>query len=241
VLEPVDSAVSNTAVRKDVWVRIPPAAPVPHILEFDCRASPPDLALCVDRRDVGPSYAYLLGIYLGDGHLTLARRRVWRLRVSLDSEYPEIIDRCAAAMTDLSGRVTGRILRPGCFEIYNNWKHWLCLLPQHGPGPKHRRLIALEPWQQSIVAVYPGELLRGLIHSDGCRTINRIAHFRNDEIRRYEYVRYFFSNRSPEIRQIFVDACRAIGVEARPNNWFSISVAQRKSVAILEELVGPKR
>jgi hypothetical protein len=54
-------------------------------------------------------------------------------------------------------------------------------------------------------------------------------------------VRYFFSNRSPGIRRIFVGACRAIGVEARPNNWFSISVARRKSVAILEELVGPKR
>jgi hypothetical protein len=241
VLEPVYRAVSNTAVRKDMWVRIPPAAPVPDLLEFDCRASPPDFTLCSDRRDIGASYAYLLGMYLGDGYLSLARRHVWRLRVSLDARYPNIIDRCAAAMTETSGRVTGRLLRPGCYEIYNNWKHWFCLLPQHGPGPKHDRVIELEPWQQTIAAVYPVELVRGLIHSDGCRAINRITHVRYDEIRRYEYVRYFFSNRSPGIRTIFIDACRAIGVEARPNNWFSVSVARRKSVAILEELVGPKR
>ena len=240
MLEPVDSAVSNTAVRKDVWVRIPPAAPVPDLLEFDCRASPPDVTLCVDRRDIGASYAYLLGIYLGDGWLTLGPKRVWRLRVSLDARYPDIIDRSAAAMREVSGRITGRVLRIGCYEIYSNWKHWLCLFPQHGPGPKHRRAIELAPWQQAIASVYPVELVRGLIHSDGCRAINRITHLRNDEIKRYEYVRYFFSNHSTGIQQIFIDTCRAIGVEARPNNRFSISVARRESVAILEACVGPK-
>jgi phosphotriesterase-related protein len=59
VLEPVDSAVSNTAVRKDVWVRIPPAAPLPPILEIECHASPPDVSLCMDPRDLGGAYAYL--------------------------------------------------------------------------------------------------------------------------------------------------------------------------------------
>lgn len=241
MLEPADKAPSKCAVRKDVWVRIPPAAPAPEVLDFDCRASPPDITLCIDRRDVGAAYAYLLGMYLGDGCLTLAPRQVWRLRISLDARYPDIIDRCAAAMTETSGRITGRVRRAGCFEVYNNWKHWPCLFPQHGPGPKHLRDIELEPWQQVIAAVHPGELLRGLIHSDGCRAINRIVHDRNDELKRYEYVRYFFSNRSPGIRRVFTEACHALGVEVRPNNWFSLSVARRRSVAILEELVGPKR
>lgn len=29
--------------------------------------------------------------------------------------------------------------------------YWAHLFPQHGPGKKHERLIALEPWQQTIV------------------------------------------------------------------------------------------
>jgi len=54
--------------------------------------------------------------------------------------------------------------------------HWPHLFPQHGPGRKHEREIALAPWQQLIVDRFPGRLLRGLIHSDGCRVENRIRH-----------------------------------------------------------------
>ncbi len=67
MLEPVYRAVSNTAVRKDMWVRIPPAAPLPPILDIECRATPPDISSYMDPRDVGGPYAYLLGLYLGDG------------------------------------------------------------------------------------------------------------------------------------------------------------------------------
>ena len=45
--------------------------------------------------------------------------------------------------------------------------------PQHGPGRKHKRPIVLEAWQQAIVEAHPWQFLRGLLHSDGCRTINR--------------------------------------------------------------------
>jgi hypothetical protein len=172
VLEPVYRADSNSAVRKDMWVRIPPAAPVPAILEFDCVATPPDLSLCADRRDLGPAYVYLLGLYLGDGYLVEAPKHVWRLRVSLDEDYPAIIARCSAVMSEVSGHLAGRTHRVGCYEIYSNWKHWRCLFPQHGPGRKHERRIELERWQRALVRAYPVELLRGLIHSDGCRAIN---------------------------------------------------------------------
>ncbi|MEY2451120.1 MAG: hypothetical protein QOD92_694, partial [Acidimicrobiaceae bacterium] len=43
------------------------------------------------------------------------------------------------------------------------------------------------------------------------------------------------------IRFLFMDACGALGVDARHNNRFSVSVAKRHSVALLEEIVGPKR
>jgi hypothetical protein len=53
-------------------------------------------------------------------------------------------------------------------------KHWPCLFPQHGPGRKHHRKIELEQWQFAIARKYPGELARGLFHSDGWRGVNRV-------------------------------------------------------------------
>jgi hypothetical protein len=241
VLEPVYRAVSNTAVRKDMWVRIPPAAPFPELLEFDCRAMPPELDLCADRQGMREAYAYLLGMYLGDGMLTLAPRRVWRLRVVLDIKYPHIIDRCAWAMAQVSGRVTGRAPKLGCVELYSNWKHWHCLFPQHGAGPKHKRRIVLEPFQEDVRRSYPHEVLRGLIHSDGCRATNRVRRPTQSGPKVYEYPRYFFSNASADIRAIFASTCDQVGVRWRRTNERNISVARRESVEILDSFVGPKR
>src|SRR3954471_24918878 len=36
------------------------------------------------------AYAYLLGLYLGDGHIT-RMQRTYRLRICLDSAYPGIV------------------------------------------------------------------------------------------------------------------------------------------------------
>jgi hypothetical protein len=33
----------------------------------------------------------------------------------------------------------------------------------------------LEPWQQAIVDAHPWRFLAGLLHSDGCRTVNRFS------------------------------------------------------------------
>jgi hypothetical protein len=34
---------------------------------------------------------------------------------------------------------------------------------------KHERPIVLARWQRAVIAAHPRELVRGLIHSDGCR------------------------------------------------------------------------
>src|SRR5436190_2099291 len=39
-----------------MWVRIPPAAPLPPILDIECRAAPPDVSLYMDPRGVGGAY-----------------------------------------------------------------------------------------------------------------------------------------------------------------------------------------
>jgi hypothetical protein len=59
----------------------------------------------------------------------------------------------------------------------------------------------LEPWQREITTEFPQELLRGLIHSDGCRTMNRFkTKLPSGRVAAYQYPRYFFSNLSEDIR-----------------------------------------
>jgi hypothetical protein len=224
-----------------MWVRIPPAAPIPDPIDIECVAVPPDVTACADLRDTVDAYVYLLGMYLGDGFLTQGPRNVWKLRISLDMKYPGIIERCEWAIAKVAAKHAGRVPRTGCFEVYSNWKHWHCLFPQHGPGAKHLRTIELAPWQAALVKAYPAELVRGLIHSDGCRSLNKVWRGSGDHRKQYVYPRYFLVNHSPGIRQMFSDVCTALGVESRPNNRYSISVARRESVERLDALVGPKR
>ena len=50
--------------------------------------------------DVQKAYAYLLGIYLGDGSISTVRK-VYRLRVTLDKHYPIIIQTCSEAIQQI--------------------------------------------------------------------------------------------------------------------------------------------
>jgi hypothetical protein len=185
------------------------------------------------------SYAYLLGLYLGDGCLSNHPRGVFRLRVVLDVRYPGIVAECVRAMQEvLPGNRPGvqRRRDANAFEVWVLSKQLPCLFPQHGPGRKHERVINLADWQQHAVERHPQLLLRGLIHSDGCRSTNTVRHGE----KRYEYPRYSFSNRSDDIRRIFCDTCDLLGIEWRVMNAFNISVARRASVARLDEFIGPK-
>jgi hypothetical protein len=106
------------------------------------------------------------------------------------------------------------------------------VFPQHGPGRKHKRLIELADWQARITATFPRQLLRGLIHSDGCRTINRFkTKLPSGRVAAYEYPRYFFSNLSEDIRRIFCEHCELLGIRWTQSNPRNISVSHRDSVA----------
>jgi hypothetical protein len=180
------------------------------------------------------SYAYLLGLYLGDGCIS-EQSRAYRLRLVLDERYPAIIQEAARTVGAIhrSGRV-GVLQRVGCVEISSCWQHWPCLFPQHGPGRKHARPILLAPWQAEIAAAHPRMLLRGLIHSDGCRVMNRVWGGK------YSYPRYFFTNRSGDILQIFRGACDVLGIRYRNSRPDTISIARRKDITALDRFVGPK-
>ena len=187
-----------------------------------------------------PAYALLLGYYLGDGCLSSLAKGVFSLRISCDAKYATVIDEVENAMTAVRpGARTFRVRAPGCVVVQSMWKHWICLLPQHGPGRKHERRIVLSAWQKAIVDEYPEPLLRGLFLSDGCRVLNWTVRPLRSGPKRYEYARYHFSNASEEIMGICADALVRIGVSwTRPRDR-DLSVARRADVARLDEFIGP--
>jgi hypothetical protein len=66
-----------------------------------------------------------------------------------------------------------------------------------------------------------GEPSPRLIHSDGCRVLNRVGKGE------YAYPRYLFSNRSEDIRRIFREACDSVGVRPTNPKPDEISIARR--------------
>lgn len=115
-------------------------------------------------------------------------------------------------------------------------------LPQHGAGKKHTRKIALAGWQRALVDEYPRELIRGLLHSDGCRVVNRFTvELPSGRCVEYAYPRYFFSNLSSDIRALFREYCARIGVHSTQSNARNVSVSDRQSVAVLDSFGGEKR
>ncbi|MET9788063.1 helix-turn-helix domain-containing protein [Streptomyces canus] len=170
----------------------------------------PKCPRCDDRDLDDPAYSYLLGLYLGDGHIShYSEHRVPNLMITCTQSWPGLMNECEEAMRK-----------------------------------KHERTITLEPWQQEIVDTHPWGFIRGLIHSDGCRITNWTTRLVAGERKRYEYPRYFFSNKSDDIRKLLTDTLDLVGVEwttlARGSDPFNISIARKASVALMDTHVGPK-
>ncbi|WP_405750330.1 helix-turn-helix domain-containing protein [Streptomyces sp. NBC_00144] len=203
-----------------------------------------DCPRCTYRDFDHAAYAYLLGLYLGDGHI-VSKPKQRRLSVYCGDDWPGLIHEAEKAMrTVMATPSVARRQKKGCTEVMSFSTHWICLFPQHGPGKKHDRTIALEPWQQQIVDEYPWPFVRGLIHSDGCRNTNWTTRIVGGERKRYEYPRYWFTNVSDDIRRLYTDTLDKLGVEwkscTRHSRPYNISVAKRGSVALMDAHVGPK-
>jgi hypothetical protein len=192
----------------------------------------------------GPEYAYLLGIYLGDGHLWVSGPGSFRLSIFCDNAYPGLIGEIRSAISALAPETPIKINRKSgrCIAVIASSPIWSHAFPQHGPGRKHNRPIVLEDWQREITHRHPEMLLRGLIHSDGCRCMNRFrTKLPSGRVAEYEYPRYFFSNLSADIRAIFCEHCDLLGIRWTRSNARNISVSHRDSVAKLDQFVGQKR
>ncbi|WP_350276846.1 transcriptional regulator [Kribbella sp. HUAS MG21] len=188
-----------------------------------------------------PSYAQLLGLYLGDGCLSRHRRDVYALRIACDDVYPRLIDEAEGVVRAVHpGRPVHRVRAVGCTSVVSYWKHWPCLFPQHGAGPKHRRTIALADWQREIVAAHPELFLRGLFNSDGCRVANWATRTVAGQPKRYEYPRYMFSNESADIMRLCQWALDLLDIPWRMPRPNALSVARRDAVTTLDTFIGPK-
>jgi len=178
-------------------------------------------------------YAELLGLYLGDGHIS-ALARTQRLRIFLDAKHQVVVDEAEALLRRcFPNNPVGRALVEEGAEaiLFVHSAHLSCLFPQHGPGKKHDRPIVLESWQQHVVDAAPWDFLRGCIRSDGCVFVNRTG--------RYEYLSYGFTNYSSDILDLFEATCVAQGL--RPRRYTkAIRLNRRDDVARLLDRVGVK-
>lgn len=189
----------------------------------------------------GRAYVELFGWYLGDGHISRGRREVYALHIYNDRNYPRLNTRVLELMQRVKPQSRPHTREvPGCVISTVSWKHWPCLFPQHGPGRKHERQLVMAPWQQQLVEAYPGDFLRGLFHSDGCRANNWTQRLVAGEMKRYDYPRWQFTNNSDDIRGWCTDALDLVEVPWRRSNWKTVSVSTRAGVARLDELIGLK-
>jgi hypothetical protein len=185
-------------------------------------------------------YAYLLGLYLGDGHIARAGHGSQYLTIACDAGYPRIVGLARDAMSQVVHNASVWLVEhpvDRCVRVVSCSRWWPVLFPQAGPGRKHARSIVLARWQREICRYEARALVRGLIHSDGSRFVanQRVAG------KTYPYVRYAFSIRSADIRSIFCDHLDVLGIGWTQPNESLIAIDRRSEVAKLDAFVGPKR
>jgi hypothetical protein len=96
--------------------------------------------------DGGPldagAYGYLLGLYLGDGHIVINKRGLYVLSIFQDNHYPGLIEQCRDLIAVVKPGARPHLsAKDGCTAIQAYSKHWTCSFPQHGPGLKSKRYI----------------------------------------------------------------------------------------------------
>ena len=180
-------------------------------------------------------YAELLGLYLGDGHIT-EMPRTQRLRIFLDSRHARVVAEARGLLVrSFPENRVGVTDRGGTMSVvWTHHRHLACLLPQHGPGKKHERAIVLESWQRSprptprrgpsSAAASAPMAARSSTGRAGTRILS-----------------YEFRNRSPEASgTLFLEACELVGRWAVGSNDDRVRICRRSSVALLLEHVGIK-
>jgi intein-encoded DNA endonuclease-like protein len=185
--------------------------------------------------DYRKNYAYVLGLYLGDGDISKVNY-TYRIRIVQDSKYPNILRSIEESLQQLlpNNKVQCKkhyLFNSHILSAYS--QHIPEMFPQHGLGRKHTRKIELEDWQQTIVDEFPIEFLRGLYHSDGSRSV-----VRNKGSKR-SYVWYQFAQKSLDIRKLYTDTLDKLGI-AWTQQHRNTSVYRKVHTEFLDQVLGPK-
>lgn len=141
-------------------------------------------------------YAYLLGLYLGDGYINKTER-TYRLRLALNSvHHLDVIERAKKRLGMIFPNnkigivnVTGS----NCINLSVYSSSLVNLFPQHGVSFKHTRSINITDEQEKIIHEYKDYLLCGLHDSDGCKYTDRGNEY------------YQFTNISNDIISIYLN------------------------------------
>jgi len=175
------------------------------------------------------NYAFILGEYLGDGHVS-KMNRTYRIRIFQDNKYPKVIQEIENSLEILFGK-SNKLSGNGCTIIYAYSNSVPQYFPQHGKGLKKDRKIVLEDWQDEIINQYPLEFLRGLIWSDGCIFFNKAL----------GYSQIDFCNSSEDIKDLFCRVLDLIGIRyIRYPNYKSVRVSFKQDGILLIEAIGEK-
>lgn len=196
-----------------------------------------DVQIAADQQ---ADYAFILGEYLGDGWLDVHSPKSQRLLIVQDTKYTHSIQEIASALQRLfpDKHITIRDVKDGgCTHVGVCSTRLLEMFPQHGRGKKHDRDIKLKGWQEAIVQRHPRQFLKGLLWSDGCR-------YTQLQWGKYSYPRYVFTQRSPQIFELFLRACNlasvVIGSIYRSPERNQAFITAASSVRLLDHSVGPK-
>lgn len=149
------------------------------------------------------AYYYLLGQYLGDGHIS-KNSRTLKLRIFATSKYTDIINEIRNAMLIVFPNNKVYLAnKAGCKSVTINSNSMNIAFPQHGAGKKHTRKMELSEWQMKYFHENAKFLARGLFHSDGSYYYNR---------NNGGYWYYNFTNCSLDIHRIYQECLKCCDV-----------------------------
>lgn len=155
-------------------------------------------------------YAYLLGSYLGDGHIIIMPR-TQKLSIYNDNRYPDIIHDQSSALGKLfpNNKIHNyQQLHSKCVEVNVHNKYLTKVFPQHGTGKKHDRDVSLKDWQWDIVWKEPECFIKGLIDSDGS--------YYPYNYNKTPRMRYQFTNKSLDIVDMYLKVMAKLDISAMP-------------------------
>ena len=180
-------------------------------------------------------YYYLLGQYLGDGHIVKTPRS-YKLRIFSSDCYGKIYDKIVDSIFTITNNKVNYIQKQGCKEVYVYSSIIPTLFPQYGPGKKHTRKIELTDWQLDNIDY--ASLLKGLLQSDGCYYYSRGAwlyNFVNCSLDIINIYRSCLDNLNIEHR------FRARGMNNRVSQAYVVTVSKKDSVIKMYDLIGSKK